>query len=85
MVLQIEHASDDEERDLDSVKHADGVSPAALWPFLRSATYMASMHQFVHEKHRVQSILAKELVRAERELQSDPSIASARIEVRVRT
>lgn len=62
----------------------DEVLPAPpLWSALQSASYMTAMHQFVHEKHRVQNILAAELAQAEKEMESGDAGESISIEVRL--
>lgn len=65
LVQQLEAQSDDEEEERDT--HEGGSTTATKW-VLRYATYMTGVHHFVQEKHRVQSYLAEELARAEREL-----------------
>lgn len=74
LIRQLEAPSDDE----NSTDAGGGVcinetqrSRGAVWQSLRYATFITGVHKFIHEKHRVQSYLSKELAKAEKEVDED--------------
>lgn len=69
------HKSPDEDDDDESV--------TGLWSALQYATYMTGMHFMVREKHRVQSILAAELEKADADFEDAPEEPSVTIDVRI--
>lgn len=88
LVRQLE-ASDEED---DETKQAnkspdedddDDESVTGLWSALQYATYMTGMHFMVREKHRVQSILAAELEKADADFEDAPEEPTVTIDVRI--
>lgn len=78
LVRQLESPSDDSDDESSADAGGGGVSinathriRGAVWISLRYATFITGVHKFVHEKHRVQSYLSKELAKAEKEVDEE--------------